>query len=116
MILNISNLILIILRSLGLDYVDTDIPYVQHRILDTPTAPLYNILIDSLTEIHKNLSKGKNVYVHCQAGVSRSSSIVIAYLMKYKQMSLFEAWDITFKVIKNQFIFNFRVDRFADLM
>ncbi|KAL4471693.1 hypothetical protein ABPG74_008586 [Tetrahymena malaccensis] len=31
--------------------------------------------------IHENLKK-TNVFVHCQMGISRSSSIVIAYLMK----------------------------------
>lgn len=35
----------------------------------------------------------KNVLVHCQMGVSRSSAIVLAYLMKYYQYSLAEAYD-----------------------
>ena len=36
-------------------------------------------------------TQGK-VLVHCEMGVSRSSSFVIAYLMKYKQMTLSEAY------------------------
>jgi protein-tyrosine phosphatase len=40
--------------------------------------------------IRENLKK-TNVFVHCQAGVSRSASIVIAFLMKEKKMKREEA-------------------------
>ncbi|KAL4511925.1 hypothetical protein ABPG72_012770 [Tetrahymena utriculariae] len=39
--------------------------------------------------IHENLKK-TNVFVHCQMGISRSSSIVIAYLMKEKGMNFLD--------------------------
>ncbi|EAR94721.1 tyrosine phosphatase (macronuclear) [Tetrahymena thermophila SB210] len=39
--------------------------------------------------IHENLKK-TNVFVHCQMGISRSSSIVIAYLMKEKGMDFLD--------------------------
>lgn len=37
--------------------------------------------------IHELLASGKRVFIHCYAGISRSPSFVIAYLIKYKHMS-----------------------------
>jgi len=41
--------------------------------------------------IHKAISQGRKVLVHCVAGVSRSASMCIAYLMQHHGMSLEEA-------------------------
>ncbi len=42
--------------------------------------------------IEKNISSGKNVLVHCSSGVSRSSTIVIAYLMNKLKITLRDAY------------------------
>ena len=51
-----------------------------------------SIYFDEITElIHEYIIKGQTVLVHCMAGISRSSTITIAYLMRYEYMNLKEA-------------------------
>lgn len=54
-----------------------------------------------LDEIHDCLQKGNRCLVHCFAGVSRSSTIVIAYLMKHGHMRLGDAYNLV-KSKRNQ--------------
>jgi len=42
--------------------------------------------------IHEQRKNGRGVLVHCMAGVSRSATIVIGYLMKYQNMDLKTAY------------------------
>ncbi|CAG2109420.1 unnamed protein product, partial [Medioppia subpectinata] len=44
---------------------------------------------DKLNEV---VSENRGVIVHCVAGISRSSSLVLAYLVKYQKMTLKEAF------------------------
>jgi len=47
------------------------------------------------TLILKKDGKNASVLVHCAAGISRSTTIVIAFLMKHLRISFMEAWTIT---------------------
>ncbi len=46
---------------------------------------------EGLAALEAMLKEGRIVYVHCKAGVGRSASIVIAYLMKHEGLSFDEA-------------------------
>mmetsp|Transcript_12181 Transcript_12181/g.13889 ORF Transcript_12181/g.13889 Transcript_12181/m.13889 type:complete len:119 (-) Transcript_12181:70-426(-) len=53
------------------------------------------IFFDKACEfISSSLEEGGKVLVHCFAGKSRSSTFVLAYLMKVKQMNLADAFTL----------------------
>ncbi|EAU80942.1 hypothetical protein CC1G_03118 [Coprinopsis cinerea okayama7 len=56
-------------------------------ILDHDAEDLRPHLESACNHIDKALRGGKNVLVHCQQGVSRSASIVIAYLIRNHGMT-----------------------------
>ena len=72
----------------GLDYLDVP-------ILDLPEELLICHFPQCFAFIDKALKHGR-VLVHCNAGISRSSSIVVAYLMNRRRLGLSE----TLKLIK----------------
>ena len=54
-------------------------------IEDSWGADIASHVPEAVRFIHRNRAEGNNVLVHCAAGVSRSASITIAYLMaKYQ--------------------------------
>lgn len=58
---------------------------VDHFVIplhDTPDQNLIPYLPAALNYIHAALIAGETILVHCHAGVSRSASIVIAYLVR----------------------------------
>ena len=60
---------------------------------DTPSAVI-NVYFDRIADkMHEHASRGGRSLVHCVLGVSRSTSLVLAYLMKYKNMTLKSAFD-----------------------
>lgn len=62
------------------------------RVLDTPTADLGAHLDPISDRIDEEIGRGGRVLVHCVAGVSRSPALVLAYLVKYADMSLRQAF------------------------
>lgn len=53
----------------------------QINIDDTEDADVLSHLVAVISFIQKELEKGRGVLVHCAAGVSRSATVVAAYLM-----------------------------------
>jgi len=91
------------LRSLGVDSVlnaTDDLPnfhedefnYLRIPLSDVPEENLASHLNTAVGWLSSELSSGRSVLVHCHFGVSRSASIVIAYLMHTLRCSFEEAF------------------------
>jgi hypothetical protein len=72
--------------------------FYNFDIFDLPKEPIKELFQKANEIIEQARLKHENVLVHCHAGVSRSSTIILAYLMRYKGMSLYDAWCSTFKI------------------
>ncbi|KAL4492589.1 hypothetical protein ABPG72_007702 [Tetrahymena utriculariae] len=68
----------------------------EHKIIkaeDDNTENISKYFDECVEFLAKNLLEGKNVLVHCIAGVSRSPSFVIAFLIKQFNWSYQRAYD-----------------------
>lgn len=54
------------------------------------------IIVRISEQINRSLSEGRNVYIHCNAGQTRSPAIVRAYLMMYHKMEYEDAFFYVF--------------------
>lgn len=55
---------------------------MQIRIPDLPNTDISKYFDVTYNFIKKHLSKGENVLVHCAAGISRSSTIILNYIIR----------------------------------
>jgi protein-tyrosine phosphatase len=62
-------------------YDDWNIDHIYIHIKDDPNSDIGKFFGICNRLINENVEKGEAVLVHCTAGISRSSSIVIAWLM-----------------------------------
>ena len=62
---------------------------------DNEEQDLSQVLPEAVAFITEAISGGGKILVHCVAGMSRSASCVIAYLMKTKQIGYEEALAMT---------------------
>jgi hypothetical protein len=86
-----------LLKSLGINQilsVGIELPPHKTTHFKTMHLPLDDTPKENISkhfeEAHKFINKDITL-VHCYAGISRSATIVISYLMKYHKMSLNEA-------------------------
>ena len=81
-------------------YTESGCPnfYEKEKLFRYKRIPIFDNrgedILSHMNEVFLFIEEGKhygNVLVHCLKGVSRSVSFVIAYLMKYNEMTLDEA-------------------------
>ena len=73
---------------------ESSVQGLETKYILAEDTPLYNMAThfeETYDFIRQNLLEGKNVLVHCHAGKSRSATVVIAFLMRDKKISLQQA-------------------------
>ena len=68
--------------------------YFVYKHIKANDHPSFNlgVHLDSAADfIHNAIENGKGIFVHCYAGISRSTTCLIAYLIKYRGMNLVNA-------------------------
>ncbi|XP_074494456.1 dual specificity protein phosphatase 18 [Sebastes fasciatus] len=69
------------------------VEYIHIPLPDSSVSPLSEHFDSVADKIQLTAERGGRTLVHCIAGVSRSSSLCMAYLMKHHGVSLLEAHD-----------------------
>lgn len=65
-----------------------NIKYLTYNIGDSPFQDIITSFGDCFRFINDSMNSDGNILVHCRAGMSRSSTIVIGYIMYTKNSSL----------------------------
>ena len=75
-------------------FEDEGIEYLRVSLLDNHGVPIADYFDTTFEAIDKARTAGHYVLVHCEMGISRSSTIVIAYIMRALCISFKDAFDI----------------------
>jgi len=84
-----------IVQCLGSPSLVPQFPEIEYHIIpidDTESADIGSFVPMAVEFIHNSIKQNKNVLVHCAAGVSRSASITISYIMAKYQLPFQEAF------------------------
>lgn len=66
--------------------------YKRLAASDNASQNLAQYFVEAFRFIDEALERDTGVLIHCQAGISRSSTILIAYIMFHSTLSMFEAY------------------------
>lgn len=76
-----------------------DVESLRIALEDDSTTNMLPYLDFAVDKIHEAITRRRaHVLVHCVAGVSRSASVVIAYLIKYRRMNLRGAFNYCYNL------------------
>ncbi|XP_040898297.1 dual specificity protein phosphatase 18 [Toxotes jaculatrix] len=67
------------------------VEYIHIPVSDSPVSPLSDHFDEVADKIELTAERGGRTLVHCNAGVSRSAALCMAYLMKHRGVSLLDA-------------------------
>lgn len=86
------------LKSRGLDWNQLWMVYARAKVkidripvTDFDKADLTRNLSDAVDAVAKHIDAGRKVYVHCNAGLNRSPSTIIGYLIAHRGLSVDDA-------------------------
>jgi protein-tyrosine phosphatase len=87
------------LRSLGLSWsllsgllTRAGIAAERVPIEDFDEEALVGALPDAIDAVHRMISAGRTTYLHCTAGLNRSPTVAIGYLIEHGGLTRAEAW------------------------
>ncbi|KFM65466.1 Dual specificity protein phosphatase 3, partial [Stegodyphus mimosarum] len=72
-------------------YADSNIKYMGLDLIDVPRTRIIDYFGTGISFIDQAVNSGGKILVHCLMGLSRSATIVAAYLMVKKNMTAVEA-------------------------
>ncbi|XP_062237608.1 dual specificity protein phosphatase 2 [Platichthys flesus] len=75
------------------NFYEGEFEYLRLTVEDTLAADIRACFATAITFIDSVKQRGGRVLVHCQAGISRSATICLAYLMHTQRVRLDEAFD-----------------------
>lgn len=71
----------------------SEFTYLHIELADHHLSRIDEYFEEATTYINDSIKNGGNVFVHCWAGISRSATLIIAYLIKYYCMRFTEAFE-----------------------
>jgi hypothetical protein len=72
--------------------ISHDISRLHIDIPDKSNVMITNFFSECFNFIDSHIQSGKNIYIHCAMGISRSATIVIAYIMQKNKLSYNDAY------------------------
>lgn len=92
--LNVQVVLTVMDHPLRLTYQHDLIEYYYIKAFDVPFEDIIMKFPYGFYVMNQARQKDKTIFVHCRAGVSRSATVLISYLMKLHQISAQQAYNI----------------------